>query len=460
MRNKESVSLKEARKLARVLAQVDVLIVGGGTAGSVAGIASSRNGAKTMIVEQMGFLGGTATGGLVFPMMPNHVEGKPLCAGISAEIQERLANIGEGGRDFWGNDGWFDPEALKFVLEDMATESGCELLYHTFASLPIVHGRKVSGVMLETKGGRRSVLSKVTVDATGDADIAVKAGAPYESGRRPDGTCQPMSLRFLVGNIDLDRFTKFLSKIDSSREYRLPWLECWMVPGRGSPLEKVFDEAIDEGVLEREDSVYFQAFSVPGRPNEMGFNCPRIVGNLKGHDHVDLTEAEVQGRKRISRYVKFLKRYFGGFENAYLSQTSAMVGVRESRRVVGEYVLTAEDYFHRRKFEDAVARNRYPIDIHLPQGGTELAKPFEKGEYHEIPYRCLVPLKVENLLVAGRCLSATFEAQAAVRVQPNMRATGQAAGTAAAICSREGILPRALDGRRLREVLIDQGANL
>jgi len=460
VRPEEAIAFDEVKKRVQILSEVDVLVVGGGTAGSVAGIASSRNGANTMIVEQMGFLGGTATGGLVFPMMPNHVSGRPLCSGISSEIQDRLIGTGEGSKDSRGNDGWFNPEALKYVLEEMANESGCGLLYHTFASMPILEGNEVRGVVVETKVGRRAIMSKVAIDASGDADIAIKAGVPFESGRKEDGACQPMSLRFMVGNIDLSRFAAFLNRIYSNREHGLPWLECWMVPGRGTPLEEVFNEAIREGMLERDDAAYFQGFSLPGRPGEMGFNCPRIIGDLKGQDPVDLTEAEVQGRKRITRYMRFFKRYFEGFENSYISQTATMVGVRESRRVVGEYVLSAEDHLKRRKFEDAVARNNYPIDIHLPQGGTELSKPFGKGEYHEIPYRCLVPLCVDNLLVAGRCLSATFEAQASVRIQPNMRAIGQAAGTAAAICSKEDVRPRALDGKRLRSVLRSQGANL
>lgn len=457
---KEAIGFDEAKKSVQILSDVDVLVAGGGTAGSVAGIASSRNGANTMVVEQAGFLGGTATGGLVFPMMPNHIDGRPLCSGISSEIQDRLAEISEGGRDFGGNDGWFNPEALKYVLEDMVNESGCKLLYHAFVSTPILEGNEVRGVVVETKLGKRAIMSRVTIDATGDADIAIKAGVPYESGRKEDGACQPMSLRFMVGNVDLPRFAAFLGRIDTKGEYRLPWLECWMVPGRGTALEEVFNRAIQEGVLEAEDAAYFQGFSAPGRPGEMGFNCPRIIGDLKGQDPVDLTEAEVQGRKKITRYMKFFKRYFEGFENSYISQTATMVGVRESRRIVGEYVLTADDHIQRRKFEDAIARNRYPIDIHLPQGGTQLSKPFGRGEYHEIPYRCLVPLRVDDLLVAGRCLSATFEAQASVRIQPNMRAIGQAAGTAAAICSREGVRPRALDGKRLRSVLKSQGANL
>jgi len=445
-----------------VLANVDVLVVGGGTAGGVAAVASARNGAKTLLVEQFGFLGGTATGGLVFPMMPNHIGGRPLDTGISSEIQQELARIGEGGSDSWGNDGWFNPEALKYVLEEMVLKSGARILYHVFASKPVMEGNKVIGAVIETKSGRMAILSRVAIDATGDADIAVKAGVPYDSGNAEDGKSQHMSLRFLMGNVNLERLQQFLKKTDLKGEYVLPYLEFWMVPGKNQPLETIFRKGVRDQMLEEDDIVYFQAFAVPGRPGEVGFNCPRIMGSLKSFNPWDLTEAQIQGKTRITRLVTFMRKYVEGFENAYLSQTAPMVGIRESRRIRGEYMLTAEDYFEGRKFDDAVARNRYPIDIHLPTQKASSLWERELGptEYHEIPYRCMVPLKVENLLVAGRCLSATFEAQGAVRIQPNMRALGQAAGTAAASCVKQGILPRQLDGRGLRKLLRSQGANL
>jgi len=183
----ESGTISEEGANIPILADVDVLVVGGGTAGAVAAIASARNGVKTLLVEQFGFLGGTATGALVFPMMPNHIEGRPLDTGISSEIQQELARIGEGGSDPWGNDGWFNPEALKYVLEEMVLKFGAQILYHVFASKPIMEGNKVRGVLIETKSGRMAILSKVAIDATGDADIAMRAGVPYDSGRAEDG---------------------------------------------------------------------------------------------------------------------------------------------------------------------------------------------------------------------------------------------------------------------------------
>jgi len=442
-----------------VTADVDVLVVGGGTAGSVAGIAAARNGVKTLVIEQLGFLGGTTTGGLVFPMMLNHVNSQPLNTGISSEIQGKLASMGEGGQNSWGSESWFNPEALKIVLEEMALTSGCGLLYHIFATKPIMEGNTVKGVMIESKSGRSAIMSRITIDATGDADISFRAGVPCESGRS-DGVSQPMSLRFFVGNVDLERLRRFIKGKDPQGEYGRPGLEFWMVPGRDHPLEETFRKAVREGILQEEDTAYFQAFEIPGRPGEIGFNCPRIMGNLKGFDPSHLTQAQIQGRERIARLVRFMRRYLEGFEEAYLSQVAPMIGVRESRRIKGEYVLTADDYFRARKFDDAIARNRYPIDIHLPMPMLAGQRELRPDEYHEIPYRCLVPQIIDGLLVSGRCLSATFEAQAAVRIIPNMRAVGEAAGTAASLCVRLGIMPRKLDGKKLREALRNQGANL
>jgi hypothetical protein len=451
--------LEEAMRL-KPYGSFDVVVAGGGTAGAVAAIAAARNGVKTLVVEQFGFLGGSGSAALVIPMMPNHVEGKPLVRGISQEIQSRLLELGCAATDKNGNEGWFNPEALKFVLEEMVLEAGGKILYFTLVEDVIMEGEELRGIVVANKSGRQAVFSKIVIDSTGDGDVAALAGVPFESGRKEDGVSQPMSLRFMVGNVDLSKLADFLLENDNRSYVDPPLIEFAMVLGGGWPLEKLFREGVEEGLLNDSDIVYFQAFSVPGMPGVVAFNCPRIIGNYKGFDADHLTEAVIQGRRRISRLFSFLRKKIPGFEESYLAMTAPMVGVRESRRIVGEYVLSAQDYFNARKFEDAVSRNRYPIDIHLPTSRLPGEGKLGPGEYHEIPYRSLIPVKVENLIVACRALSASFEAHGAVRIQPNMRAIGQAAGVAAALCVKKGVRPRQLDGKELRETLVQQGAYL
>jgi len=197
-----------------------------------------------------------------------------------------------------------------------------------------------------------------------------------------------------------------------------------------------------------------------GRPGELAFNCPRIAG-LSATDPWDLSKAQTIGRQKIRRIAKFFKTAVRGFENSYIGTIAPMVGIRESRRIVGDYTLTEEDYLTEARFPDAVARNSYPIDIHSTKAkGGLVMKHLPPGHYHEIPYRCLLPVGLDNLLVAGRCLSATFAAQAAVRIQQNCRALGEAAGLAAALCLETNTMPRSIDTEELRKRLNAQGAQI
>jgi hypothetical protein len=450
-----------------VLREVDVLVVGGGTAGAVAGIAAAREGARTLVVEQFGWLGGSQTGALVTPMMPNQIDGVPLNAGIDAEICDRLIALRHSGVWRDGNRGWFNPESLKYVLEQMSVDAGAELLYYTFFDGALVEDRAVTGVTVTNKAGRARILARRVIDATGDADVAIRAGAPFESGEGDTGKNQPFSVRFQLGNIDLGRFTAFLRSLgrhevmDTAEGTDVPLVHTAMVWGGGWTLEPLFRQAVADGVLRETDGNYFQAFTMAGRPGELAFNCPRITGEVDGSDAFHLTRAQVRGREITQRYLAFCRRYLPGCEDAYLVLTAPMVGVRESRRIRGEYYLTVEDVLGGRKFDDAICRNNYPLDIHRdpkdPKPGLVKLPP---GEYHEVPYRCLVPLGVDHLLVAGRCLSASFEAQSSVRIQPNCRAMGQAAALASVMSLARGIAPRALDGVALRAALRDRGATL
>lgn len=449
------------------LAHVDILVVGGGTAGAVAGIAAGRTGYRTLVVEQLGALGGTQTAALVTPMMPNQVDQVPLNGGIDGEINQRLNDLQESGVWKDGNRGWFNPESLKWVLEEMVLASGAELLYYSFFEDVIVADQQVLGVVVTNKAGRGKILAQRTIDATGDGDVAYRAGVDFASGDPETGVNQPFSVRFHLGNVDLSRLAAFLRDLgrhdilEQAEGSQVPLIHTAMVWERGWTLEPLFHQAVADGVLLPEDGEYFQVFTMAGRPGELAFNCPRISGQVDGTNPWHLTQAQVLGRRAMRRYGEFCRRYLPGCENAYLVMGAPLVGVRESRRMVGEYVLTEADVLGAQKFPDGIARNNYPIDIHRP---TKDQRPgltrLPPGAYHEIPYRCLVPLGVEQLLVAGRCLSATFAAQGSVRVQSNCRAMGEAAAVAMGMSLTDQITPRQVDGVRLRQKLIAQGAKL
>lgn len=416
-------------------------MVGGGTAGAVAGITAARLGACTLIVEQFGFLGGTQTGGLVTPMMSNHVNGVPMTSPLNEEILDRLEATGDTA-SLPGNRGHFNPEKLKCVLDDLATEAGCELLFHTFFESAIVERGAVAGAWVVNKAGCQSIQAARTIDATGDADVAVSAGCAFEAGG-PKGDHQSVSLRFLAGGVDIVRFCEWIDE-RGGHGFRPPVIHYRSSWGNNEPLEPFLERAVQDGVLDRRDGDFFQFFAVPGRPGEIAFNCPRLPGNRNGADPVELSRAHVEGRRAIRRILAFVRGYLPGFERAYISQMAPMVGVRESRRIVGDYTLTAADCAAGRKFPDSIARCNYPVDIHLPDdAGVNYRQVLPEGDWYEIPYRCLLPVGIDNLLVAGRCISADFEAQSSMRIQAPVRAIGEAAGRAAALSLAQNVSPRA-----------------
>ena len=408
----------------------DVIVAGGGTAGVAAAVAAARNGADTILIERYGFLGGTMTAGLVNPFMTFHAGKEQIIKGIFQEIIDRLKDM----------DGYdektkaFDNEVMKIVLDQMIKETGVKLLLHTYiADALVTKGNAIRGVEAYNKSGRQVVLGRVIIDATGDGDVAVMAGAPYEKGREEDGLTQPMTLNFRMGGVDVERMP--------SRE----------------KINKLFEEAKAKGEIKipRENVLYF----LTTRKGEIHFNTTRIV-KVDGTKADDLTYAEIEGRRQMVELIKFLKEKVSGFENAYLMMSAVQVGVRETRRIIGEYVLTGEDIVKARKFSDVIARGSYPIDIHSPTGEGTIIKRLPPGESYDIPYRCIVPKKVENLLIAGRCISCTHEAQAAIRVIPIVVAIGQAAGTAAALAAKLHVSPREMDVSLLQETLKKQGAIL
>ncbi|MCX6375643.1 MAG: FAD-dependent oxidoreductase [Armatimonadetes bacterium] len=441
----------------------DVIVAGGGVAGIAAAVSSARLGAKTILIERYGFLGGLGTAGLVNPFMSSYTsDGKPLVGGFFSEICARMKDM--GGM----LDRAYDPEAMKFCAQEMVLESGCELLLHSWITGARMSGPDIVGVEVLTKSGTQEFDAQVVVDATGDADVAAMAGAPYELGSSEDGMTQAMTLMFTIGGVDVRKSLEYAK--ENPEEMRFP------KPSSDEAVERMMQGAIGiAGFFTKveqareigefpipQDLVFYISLPTSG---QVVVNTTHI-GGCDGTSSEDLTKAEIEGRRQAWALMKFFRKYVPGFENAYLLQTATQVGIRESRRVVGEYVFNADDVADGRKFPDAVMRSAYPVDVHSPTGkgykrveestGRSGAPP--PGDWYEVPYRCLVPVEVDNLLVAGRCLSATHEGQGAVRIMPNCMALGQAAGVAAALCVKNGMKPRILDTAMLRKHLLEQGA--
>ncbi len=436
----------------------DVAVLGGGTAGSIAAIAAAMYQAETVVIERECFLGGTASGGQVTPMMSNHIPGNLDNSFISRKVNAGLLEQGYADSDIYGNDGWFNPEMLKFTLEDMLLQNGGKLLYGTELIYPVLKDGIMEGVVVHNRGGLQFIKAKVFIDATGDAALSYKSGVPCFEGSEENGRNQPMSLRFMLGNIDIKKVISFLAEIGICCELEYPFLEIASLWSYESPLTDIFRQGVRRGVIEYNDASYFQAFTVPGMPGVMSFNCPEAVGYDRANDSGCVTNAVVECRGAIRRLHNFLKEYIEGFESSYIISVASMPGIRESRRIKGQYVLTEEDYNHRRKFADAIAQTGYPIDIHGENQSEGKVKPFQRGEYFEVPFRCLVPENIANLLAAGRCISSSFVVQSCIRIQPTCRAMGEAAGIAAAMSCIRNISVGEIDGMEIRKAMIQNGA--
>ena len=452
-------------RIAQIAAETDVLVVGGGPAGIGAALGAAACGVDVILVERYGFFGGNATASLVMPLMSFHTQkkkpanekeltllpgdhgkGDPVLAGILKKFLERLVRMG-GAITPSQKTGYtvpFDPEIFKMNALEMLDEAGVHFLFHAFASDAIVADNTLKGVVFETKSGPVVIRAHTVIDCTGDGDIAARAGAPFEIGRNEDHLVQPMTLMFRMGEFERAAFENYV------KEHPDQW--------RGvHGLKELISKASLSGELQlmREDILFF---ATP-HEKELSINTTRVVRVL-GTDVWDLSYAEWSSRQQMKQLVAFFKKYVPGFEKAYLIQSGVNVGVRETRRIVGEYTLTAEDILSARKFEDRIARSTYPIDIHNPEGTGTILKNVPDGEYYEIPLRSLFPLKTNNLIVAGRCISGTHEAHSSYRVMPVSMATGQAAGVAAALAAKKNCVARLVPTAEVQAELIRQGADL
>ncbi|MEM3384421.1 MAG: FAD-dependent oxidoreductase [Nitrososphaeria archaeon] len=419
--------IKEERKIP-VVADVDVLVAGGGVSGIAAAISAARLGAKVLLVERYGFLGGMATAGLVITV-------PPMNNGLQLEIAQRLQEMGGfspliGLNDYYSKNDVsaythaFDPELLKLLSIKMLKENGVNLLLHSLIVGTYVKDNSVCGVIVENKSGRQAIHARVIVDATGDADVAAFANVPYEKEKLEN--MLPVTLMFNLVGVNLKEFYKTGFKLDKIRE--------------------VVEEGIKSGKLEfklgtrqvkNTPGVYAEAVVHEGEINVWG-------GNLMGIDCTnaeDLTKAEIITREEVWKLYTFLKKEVPGFNSARIEYTATQVGVRETRRIVGEYTLTSEDIKAKKRFEDVIAK---------PYLHSTIA----------VPYRCLIPKKIDNLLVAGRCISVTSDALPPLRTIPACISTGQAAGSAAALSVLNNLKPRTIPITLLQETLAKQKVDL
>jgi hypothetical protein len=442
----------------------DVLVVGGGPGGLAAAFGAARAGADVILAERYGFLGGNATVALVMPWMSFHTQrhgpgavdqtslfptdhgpGDPVVGGAFYEFYERL--IATGGAmapsQATGFTVPFDPELFKVAAMDVLDDAGVRMLFHAFASGILGEGEP-RGVVFETKSGPIVIEAPVIVDGTGDGDIAALSGAAYEVGRETDGLVQPMTLMMRIAGFDRAAFTDYVHANPSQ----------WKgVHG----LWDLVAKATEAGELDlpREDVLFFAT------PNEgeVAVNSTRVTGVL-GTNVFDLSRAEYLSHRQARQIARFLKSHVPGFERAYSAQTGSHVGVRETRRVLGDYVMQGQDIVEGRKFEDAIARSTYPMDIHNPTGRGTLLKRVPPGDWYEIPLRSLLPHGVDRVLVAGRCISGTHEAHSSYRVTPTAMATGHAAGVCAALAKKGRRLPREIPAQDVQDELRRQGASL
>lgn len=380
----------------------DLIVVGGGLSGVCSAIASAREGLKTLLIEKYNCLGGTGTAGLVIPFMSYHTtindKKVPLCGEIFAEIVSELEKMGATCN------GWresFNEEYLKLILNRLAINSGVELLFNTTLCGANVSDGKIDNITVTNVGGTYDLYARCYIDATGDGNLAFMSGFPFNMGRESDGLCQPMTLSFRVGNVNTALFDKEHKKIQAD-----------------------FKEKQTQGAI----SVPRESLLIFKTPTKgvLHFNCTRVCG-LNPCDPQDQTKAEIIAREQVFELFQFLKNY-ESFKEGSLISTSIQIGIRESRRIVGNYTLTVDEIKECKKFDDSVARCNYDIDEHSPDGVGTSHYYFKDGEYYEIPFGCCVPKGSKNLFVVGRCISVDHYVQASMRTMPTVATIGESVG--------------------------------
>lgn len=447
-----------------VLAEVDVLVIGGGVAGVAAAAAAGRQGADVLLVERHNSLGGSATSGMMAlfytPYFCTH--------GMMREVVDRLA--AEGGA-YPGDLIPFDHEALKVLFVDLLREQGVNVLFHSFIVDAIVDGDSIAGVVVANKAGLGAILGKVTIDTSGDADVAYRAGAELVLGREEDNKMRPVTLLFRMGGIDVERTLDYVR--DNPQDFSADPNQTMIKPEINNiRLFGFFDlveKAKRQGEL-YEDCHYFRIETVLPEKGTAVVNTTRIY-DVNGTDPFDVTRAEIEGRSQMMALKRFANKHVPGFESAYILDSASHIGIRETRRLIGKYVLDESDIVEGQHYHDTITvdsnrNNPGGEKGHSPDGGEgssddpDVRTRIAPLVTYEIPYRVLLPKRMENLLVAGRSISVTHSADAFTRNQPACVGTGQAAGTAAGLAVKHDVPPASLDIGELQSELKKAGVVL
>lgn len=438
-----------------MMKEYDLIVAGGGPAGIGAAVSAARNGIKVLLIEQAGYLGGMVTNACVPAFCPYTDGERVIIGGIGLEVLNRMKKESYISPFYDKKPGrlkefdWvpIDPEVLKRVTEQIALSSNCNLLFHTVITGVNHRDGRIHSVEVHNKGGNFTIGAKYFIDCTGDADLVAMAGGSYEYGDK-NGLVQAGTLCFRIGNLDMGKFMEYAEKT-----------------GEDGNLNIAVSKAKEQGDFPAEER-YVSGIALQA-DGMAGLNFGHVY-HLNPLDGNDLTRAEIEARQKLPELMNFLRKYVPGAEKVVLASSGPVIGLRESRRIVGDYRLTSADYYKRADFEDTIARYAYPIDMHAATPDEEdygedreyVTSRYKTGEAYSIPYRSLLPVGFENLIAAGRIISSDRAMMASLRVMPACFATGEAAGAAAALCIKEEVDFRQLQVHKLQVVLRGQGAVL
>jgi hypothetical protein len=441
-------------KQVEVKKEADILVVGGGPAGIGAAVAAARSGKKVLLLEKRGFLGGNITGAYVETC--NHFLHHTgfRANGIYAEIEEKYREKYGSSHDIRKDSPHrFSSEYLKIFLDEFLRKEGVELLFHSFVNDVIIEEGRISCVIIQSKKGPLAVKADIIIDSTGDGDVAFSAGIPYEQGRDLDGLCQPGTLNFRLAGVDVEKLT---GEVDGLKVI-------------GKKFHEDYRAGITGLTCKRQD-LPFGRLTPAGVVSYVNYPCAYKIDPT---DVEGLTQGELECRQYIAEFYEYAKKNFEGFENIEIASIAPEIGFRDSRRIQCLYKLTKEDIEAQKVFEDAIAVYPRIYDMLSPDGNMDGDGKMEglgyKGHIYEpitdmrsytIPYRSLLPVDVDNLLVTGRCICADHVAESSIRGISACMLTGQAAGAAAGLACQEGITPKEVDVARLQELLRSQGVEL